>query len=67
MQCSGQYAASDGTLEREGLLDDRIVYFDGHGSFRALIVLSVYAVLGAGVAMIAYRLRARGGAATGDS
>ena len=36
-----------------------LVYFDGHGSSQALIVLAVYAVLGAGVAMIAHRLRAR--------
>jgi hypothetical protein len=41
-----------------------VVYFNGYGSSRALIVLAVYAVLGAGVAMIAYRLRGRGGAAT---
>lgn len=39
-----------------------VVYFNGHGSSQALIVLAVYAVLGAAVAMIAYRLR--GGAAT---
>ena len=41
-----------------------VVYFNGHGSSHALIVLAIYAVLGAGVAMIAYRLRARAGAAT---
>lgn len=41
-----------------------VVYFDGHGNSHALIVLAVYAVLGAAVAMIAYRLRARPGAAT---
>ena len=41
-----------------------VVYFHGHGSSHALIVLAVYAVLGAAVAMIAYRLRARAGAAT---
>jgi hypothetical protein len=41
-----------------------VVYFNGHGSSHALIVLAVYAVLGAGVAMLAYRLRARAGAAT---
>jgi hypothetical protein len=40
-----------------------VVYFNGHGSSRALIVPAVYAVLGAGVAMIAYRLRARAGPA----
>jgi hypothetical protein len=40
------------------------VYFNGHGSYHALIVLAVYAVLGAAVAMIAYRLRTRAGAAT---
>jgi hypothetical protein len=42
-----------------------VVYFHGHGSSDALIVLAVYAVLGAAVAMIAYRLRTRHGAATG--
>jgi hypothetical protein len=42
-----------------------IVYFHGHGSSDALIVLGVYAVLGAAVAMTAYRLRTRPGAATG--
>jgi hypothetical protein len=36
-----------------------VVYFNGHGSSHALVVLAVYAVLGATVAMIAYRLRAR--------
>jgi hypothetical protein len=41
-----------------------VVYFDGHGSSHELIVLAIYAVLGGAVAMIAYRLRARGGAAT---
>ncbi len=41
-----------------------VVYFNGHGSSHALIVLAVYAVLGAAVAMIVYRLRARPGAAT---
>jgi hypothetical protein len=41
-----------------------VVYFHGHGCTHALIVLSLYAVLGAGVAMIAYRLRGRPGAAT---
>jgi hypothetical protein len=41
-----------------------VVYFNGHGSSRALIVLAIYAVLGAGVAMFAYRLRVRDGAAT---
>jgi hypothetical protein len=41
-----------------------VVYFNGHGSSHALIVLAVYAVLGAGVAMLAYRLRTRAGAAT---
>ena len=40
-----------------------VVYFHGHGSSRELIVLVVYAVLGAAVAMIAYSLRARAGAA----
>ena len=41
-----------------------VVYFHGHGCTHALIVLALYAVLGAGVAMIAYRLRRRPGAAT---
>ncbi len=41
-----------------------VVYFNGHGTSHALIVLAAYAVLGAGVAMIAYRLRARAAAAT---
>jgi hypothetical protein len=41
-----------------------VVYFHGHGSTHALIVLALYAVLGGGVAMIAYRLRIRPGAAT---
>jgi hypothetical protein len=36
-----------------------VVYFHGHGSAHALIVLVVYTVLGAAVAMIVYRLRAR--------
>jgi uncharacterized phage infection (PIP) family protein YhgE len=40
-----------------------VVYFHGHGSTQALIVLALYAVLGAAVAMIAYRLRIRVGAA----
>jgi len=40
------------------------VYFNGHGSTHALIVLATYAVLGAGVAMIAYRLRTHAAAAT---
>jgi uncharacterized phage infection (PIP) family protein YhgE len=39
-----------------------VVYFHGHGSSHELIVLAVYAVLGASVAMIAYRLRTRPGA-----
>ena len=41
-----------------------VVYFNGHGSSHALIVLAVYAVLGAAVAMIAYRLRTPAGATT---
>jgi hypothetical protein len=41
-----------------------LVYFNGHGSSHALIVLAVYAVVGAAVAMIVYTLRARSGAAT---
>jgi hypothetical protein len=41
-----------------------VVYFRGHGCTHALIVLALYTVLGAGVAMIAYRLRPRPGAAT---
>jgi hypothetical protein len=40
-----------------------VVYFNGHGSSQALIVLAVYAVLGAAVAMIAYSLRTRAGSA----
>jgi hypothetical protein len=42
-----------------------LVYFNGHGSSRALIVLAIYTVLGAGVAMIVDRLRAPAAAATG--
>ena len=34
-----------------------VVYFNGHGSAHALIVLAVYAVLGGAVAMIARRMR----------
>ena len=41
-----------------------VVYFHGHGSAHALIVLSLYTVLGAAVALVAYRLRARPEAAT---
>jgi hypothetical protein len=43
-----------------------VVYFSGHGSSHGLIVLGVYAALGAGVAIIASRLqaRARAGATT---
>ena len=41
-----------------------VVYFHGHGSSRELILLAVSAVLGAAVAMIAYRLRVGAGAAT---
>jgi hypothetical protein len=41
-----------------------VVYFNGHGSSHALIVLALYAALGAGVALIAYRLRTRAGTAT---
>ena len=40
-----------------------LVYFNGHGASHALIVLAVYAVLGAGVALTADRLRARHSAA----
>jgi hypothetical protein len=36
-----------------------LVYFNGHGASPGLIVLTVYAVLGAGVAITADRLRAR--------
>jgi hypothetical protein len=36
-----------------------VVYFHGHGSSHAFIVLAVYTVLGAAVAMIVYRLRTR--------
>jgi ABC-type polysaccharide/polyol phosphate export permease len=42
-----------------------VVYFNGHGSTHALIVLALYAVLGGAVALIAYKLRTRGGVATG--
>ena len=41
-----------------------VVYFHGHGSSHELIVLAVYVVLGAAVAMVANRLRGRAGAAT---
>jgi hypothetical protein len=41
-----------------------VVYFHGHGSSHELTVLAVYAVLGAAVALITYRLRARSGTAT---
>jgi len=41
-----------------------VVYFHGHGSTHALIVLALYAVLGAAAAMIAYRLRSRSRATT---
>ena len=41
-----------------------VVYFNGHGSAHALTVLTIYAVLGAGVALLAYRLRTRAAAAT---
>jgi ABC-type polysaccharide/polyol phosphate export permease len=40
-----------------------VVYFNGHGTARGLTVLALYAVLGAAVALIAYRLRARPDAA----
>ena len=41
-----------------------VVYFNGHGSSHALIVLAVYAALGGAVAMIARRLRTRATAAS---
>jgi len=41
-----------------------VVYFNGHGSAHALIVLAVYAVLGGAVAMITRGLRTRAAAAT---
>ena len=41
-----------------------VVYFNGHGSSHALIVLAGWAVLGGAVAMIARRLRTRATAAT---
>jgi hypothetical protein len=44
-----------------------VVYFNGHGSSHALIVLALYAVLGAAVAMFAYKLRTRGSRASGPS
>jgi hypothetical protein len=34
-----------------------VVYFDGHGSTRALIVLALYAFVGLSVAAGVYRLR----------
>ena len=40
-----------------------VLYFNGLGSSHALIVLGLYAVLGAAVALIAYRLRTRAAAA----
>jgi hypothetical protein len=36
-----------------------VVYFDGHGSTDALIVLALYAVAGSAVAIAVYRLRVR--------
>jgi hypothetical protein len=36
-----------------------VVYFHGHGSSHAFIVLAVYTVLGAAVAMMVYRVRTR--------
>ena len=41
-----------------------VVYFHGHGSSHELIVLAAYAVLGAAVALIAYRLRTGPGTST---
>jgi hypothetical protein len=41
-----------------------VVYFHGYGSSHELIVLAIYTVLGAAVALIAYRVRASTGAAT---
>ena len=41
-----------------------VVYFHGHGSTHALIVLVLYSVIGAAAAMTAYRLRSRPQAAT---
>jgi hypothetical protein len=41
-----------------------VVYFNGHGSSHALIVLAGWAVLGGAVAMIARRVRTRARAAT---
>jgi uncharacterized phage infection (PIP) family protein YhgE len=41
-----------------------VVYFNGHGSSDALIVLAVYAILGAAVAMYAYRVGTHARAAT---
>jgi hypothetical protein len=42
-----------------------VVYFHGNGCTNALIVLALYGVLGAGAAMIAYRLRGRAGSFAG--
>jgi hypothetical protein len=39
-----------------------VVYFNGHGSTRALTVLAAYAAVGAGVALIVYRLRSHAAA-----
>jgi hypothetical protein len=36
-----------------------VVYFDGHGSTHALIVLALYAIVGFAVAILVYRLRVR--------
>ena len=36
-----------------------VVYVDGHGATRALIVLGVYAIAGAAAAIVAYNLRGR--------
>ncbi|MCL2419113.1 MAG: hypothetical protein FWD04_07460 [Conexibacteraceae bacterium] len=41
-----------------------VVYFNGHGSAHALVILAVYAALGAGVALTVHTLRRRAGAAT---
>jgi hypothetical protein len=40
-----------------------VVYFNGHGSSRALIVLATYTVLGAGVALIFHGIRSRAASA----
>jgi hypothetical protein len=44
-----------------------VVYFHGHGATRALLVLALYAILGAAGAIAAYNLRARDEPSTASS